>query len=342
MTTIFQDYVAEAQIILKNYPIKPNLIKQTQLDSKKAVWYVKTDENSYALKRYTLTREKWSKIISAYYYLFRKDFNIAPLIATNDFKPWIISDNNFYLLTNWVKGDLPDLTNIKDIIKITESIANLHLHSKEYTPQTREYEDTDIELKRKHGLLLEYKYHAENKKNEEFSLIYLKYFEYFFNSWEAALQKLAKSNYKELVKNLDKDPCLCLNNFTPSNFSLDANNNLWILHLDNINIDLPISDLRQFICKIMYVNGAWDKDIFSQIMESYLKIYPLTKEELKLLLIDLQVPHMFFNIATNYFLLSIDKAAASTLTASLNKAIALEKEKPLILNDFWKLIKPSD
>ncbi|SMB92677.1 spore coat protein, CotS family [Desulfonispora thiosulfatigenes DSM 11270] len=342
MATIFRDYVAEAQFILKSYPIKPNIIKQTQYDSKKAVWFVKTNENSYALKRYTLTKEKWSNIISAYYFLFQKGFNIAPLIVTNSFKPWIVSDNNFYILTNWVKGDLPNFENIDDILKITKSIANLHLYSKEYTPQTREYKDNNIELKRKQGLLLEYKYEAENQKNDEFSLLYLKHFEYFFESWENTSQNFNKSAYKKLIKNLDTMPCLCLNSFAPLNFSLDTSENIWILHLDKIHIDLPVLDLRQFIFKIMYTNDCWDKKVLSQIMKKYLEIYPLTEEELNLLLIDLQIPHLFFNISTRYFLFPASKTTQATLTKILHKAIKLEKEKKLVLKDFWELIKTSD
>lgn len=336
--SILRDYVAEAQFILKNYPIEPMIVKQHQYNNKKAVWFIKTKDHSYALKRYTLTKEKWEKIISAYYYLYQKEINIGSLIVSNNYKPWIAHNNNYYILTSWVKGSLPDFTNPQDITKLTKNIANLHQQSKEYTPSTRDYKDKCSEIQRKQGLLLEYKYEAENTSKESFSRIYLKNFKHFFDIWEDGTNNYCNSTYEKCMKKLKEKPCLCLNSFSPQNFSLDKDGNLWTLHLDKICIDFPTTDLRQLLFKIMYINEDWNEEIFSKIIKNYMKVNNLTKDELKLLLTDLEMPHLFFNISSHYYLFPNNTAYKAKLTTNLTNAIELESKKTKLLQKFWELV----
>lgn len=332
------DYVAEAQLILKYYPVQVLLLKKYHCENNKAVWFVKTHDKNLALKRYDLTKEQWNKMISVYYFFSQNGVNIAPLVTTKDYKTWVSWGNKYYILSNWVKINNPDFKAMSDIIKLTQGVANIHLCSKNYSPKSRDYKDKYTEIRRKQGLLLEYRYEAENNLTDSFSQIYLQNFQYFFDLWESIGIAFKNELYDKWLSMINKQPCICLNSFSPQNFSLDNNSKLWLLHLDNVCIDLPILDLRQLLFKIMYIREAWDEQIFINILKEYLKIYPLNNDQLTLLLADLKTPHLFFNVATNYFLFSNNEQIKNRLTNSLLKAIKLEKEKINLLKNFWNFL----
>jgi len=333
--SIIKDYVAEAQLIIKKYPVHT---------SKKAVWFIKTHYQNYALKRYLLDKEQWKFMISAYKYLSQEVNNVAPLINTKDNQPWVTHDNHYYMLTNWVKGHMPNYDNKTDLEMLTHGIANLHIASQEYKPYNKEeYKANKLggwsdEIRRKQGLLLEYKYEVENQTSEKFSKIYLKNFQDFFELYEEVAEVFESSIYKEWVKKIEKNPCLCVNSFSPKNFSLGEEKKVWLLHLDNICIDLPARDLRKLLFKVMYLKGKWCAETLAMIMKNYLQLYPLSENELRVVIAELKAPHLFSNITSRYFLDKNCQWSKEKFTNHLIKAIKLENQKLNILARFWKIL----
>ena len=124
------DYVADAQLVLKKYPINLFLIKKYQFQDKKAVWFIKTSKDLLSLKRYALDEQKWQAMISAYDFLSKKGGNISPLIYTWDNKPWVYSKDYYYILSPWVKGKPANYLNQENVISIAQAAAKIHSLSK--------------------------------------------------------------------------------------------------------------------------------------------------------------------------------------------------------------------
>lgn len=341
--SIIRDYVAEASTVLKKYPIQAFFIKKYQYRTKKAVWFVKTNQKNYALKRYLLDKKQWDMMISTYNFFSKEVNNVAPLINSKDDKPWVIYDNNYYILTNWVKGETPDYTNPDDLTKLVQGIAKLHLAARNYKETQKDNIDKHLgrwplETRRKQGLLLEYKYEAENRISEAFCKLYLKHYQNYFELFEEVAEIFESRLYQKWVNKVKETPCLCVNGFSPQNFSLGEKENFWLLHLDNICLDLPAKDLRKLIFKTMYIKGKWCPETFSLIMKIYLELYPLTRDELKVLLAELKAPHLFVNITTKFFLNRKPHWSKEKFNSYLIKAIKLEQNKLDVLNRFWHLI----
>lgn len=340
---IIKDFVADASTVLKHYPVQTLFIRKFQYSSKKAVWFVKTNKANFALKKYELDDKQWKSMISAYIYLSKEVNNVAPLLTTKDNKLWVKYKDSYYILTNWVKGFTPQYTNNENLTKLTQGIAFLHCAAQNYQAQHMENKEKflgrwPIDTRRKQGLLLEYKYEAENISKQNFPKLYLKHYQRFFELYEEIAEVFEDKSYQQWVEKVKQHPCLCVNGFSPHNFSLGENNNLWLLHLDNICLDLPARDIRKLVHKTMYLKDQWCPETFSLIMTNYLKIHPLSQAELKILLAELKSPYLFFNVATNFFLLGQKKCPPEEYEKLLVKALKFEKGKQDMLARFWHLL----
>lgn len=340
---IYKDYVKDASVVIRQYPINVLLIKKHQYRADKAVWFIKGNNKNYALKRYLLDKDQWQIMISAYNYLSNEVNNVAPLINTANNQPWFIYDNCYYILTNWVKGRKPDYTDSDDLIKLTKGIAQLHQAAQNYkipdiTKIDKELGNWPLLTRRKQGLLLEYKYEAEADTNDSINKLYLKHYQKFFELYEEVAEVFEGNSYNQWVKKLKKAPCLCVNGFSPHNFSLGEKDLFWLLHIDNICLDLPARDLRKLIFKTMYLKSNWCPKTFSLIIQKYLEICPLSKDELKVLLAELKAPHLFFNVTTNYFFNQKPLWTKEKYKTLLINAIKFEQNKLDTLNHFWQLV----
>ncbi|NLW23728.1 MAG: CotS family spore coat protein [Clostridia bacterium] len=344
MNDFVKDYVADAQVVLKSFPIVAFSIKKYQFLPKKSVWFVKTNQKNYALKRYLLNEEQWQFMISAYDRLSQEKIKyVAPLTKTKSGQLWIKYNGYYYILSDWVKGTVPDYTNERDLSMLAQGIAQLHLTSPSYNLPYKEHAEKNLgrwpeEMRRKQGLLLEYKYEAENESSVFFSKLYLRNYQIFFELFEEAAKTIESPLYSHWVKKIKKNTCLCINGFSPRNFSLGKEDTVWFLHLDNICIDLPARDLRKLLFKVMYINNTWDPHLFSLILRDYLQIHPLTTDELKVLLAELKAPHLFLNIASKYYLNRKPKWSKELFNSILTKTLRLEYEKLEVLKKFWQLI----
>lgn len=335
------DYVADAQLVLKKYPINLFLIKKYQFQDKKAVWFIKTSKDLLSLKRYALDEQKWQAMISAYDFLSKKGGNISPLIYTWDNKPWVYSKDYYYILSPWVKGKPANYLNQENVISIAQAVAKIHSLSKNFRVPKDSYWQEYLgswpeKTRRKQGLLLEYRYQSENLLPQTFAKVYLDNFQTFFSLLEDVSEAFEGPLYREWVKKISREPCLCLNGFSPRNFSV-GKDKTWILHIDNICIDLPARDLRKFLYQVMSTKETWCKETFATIMKEYLKLYPLSDDELKILLAELKTPYHFMNITSRYFLQE-DSSKLENFSTLLNKTLKLEQSKFSLLYRFWQLI----
>ncbi|KJS22146.1 MAG: hypothetical protein VR72_07265 [Clostridiaceae bacterium BRH_c20a] len=341
--SIYKDYVKDASTVIKEYPIQVMYIKRYLYQSNKAVWHIKSNNKNYALKRYLLNKDQWNVMISAYNYLSKEVNNVAPLIHTKNAEPWVMDNDCYYILTNWVKGRPPDYSNSEDITKLTRGIAELHQAAKDYKVPAilkidKHLGKWPLLTRRKQGLLLEYKYEAETNSSDIFCKLYLKHYQNFFELFEEVSEVFESKIYGDWVDKIKRSPCLCVNGFLPQNFSLGEENAFWLLHLDNICLDLPARDLRKLIFKTMYFQKNWCANTVSLILRNYLDIYPLSKEELRVLLAELKAPHIFFNVTTNYFLKQKPNWSKEIFRSKMINAIRFEQNKIDILSRFWQLV----
>ena len=169
----------------------------------------------------------------------------------------------------------------------------------------------------------------EKKQKNEFELLYLNYYDDFYEQGVVAAKKLSKTNYKELLQESIKEGAVCHGNYTYHNIIMlknkvdtlsknfvppgwvnkqslsvadlgGASNPIATTNFEKSYIGLQICDLYQFIRKVMEKND-WDIMYGSNIIEAYDRVKSISKEEMNILYLLLLYPEKFWKITNFYY-----------------------------------------
>ena len=240
-----------------------------------------------------------------------------------------------YMVKNWFWGEECNLKDLSQIEMASANLARLHIVLKgvEFTrgqlehnisgklPET--FEKRNRELKRVKS------YIRDKRQKNEFEILYLNFYEEFYEQGLEATELLRCSAYNKALEDSVRQKIVCHGNYTYHNIIMLSNkkeavtktyippgwinqqplsvaavssesNMIATTNFDKSHIGLQITDLYQFIRKVMEKND-WDILYGSNIIEAYDKIRPISKEELGILYVLLLYPEKFWKITNFYF-----------------------------------------
>lgn len=241
---------------------------------------INTESGKYVIKKY--------KDINIYDYLLSRDFNYFPKIIDYD------SD---YMLTEYIEEIEYDIDEkASDLFKL---LSLLHSKTSYYiTVSSDEYKELYERIKNNLDDLNNYYNNIFiNSLNIEYPspALYLieKNISIFFSAINYLYFKLDEW-YKKAINNNKKRVCTLYNNIDLNNL-LKSREKTYLLSLDNTITDTPILDLYNFYKKY------GDSFSFESLLESYEKVFPLSKEEKELLIILICIPDkVVINNSINY------------------------------------------
>lgn len=241
-----------------------------------------------------------------------------------------------YIVKNWFWGEECNLKELSQIEMASANLAKLHsiLKGVEFTKDQIEYnidgnlqetfEKRNRELKRVKG------YIRDKRQKNEFEILYMNLYDEFYAQGIEAVKKLADSAYRQLMDESVSNRLVSHGNYNYHNIIMLKNKNEaisktyipsgWInyqpvsaadissdwskaiatTNFEKARIGLQISDLYQFIRKVMEKND-WDLLYGNNIIEAYDRIRPISKEELGILYILLLYPEKFWKITNFYY-----------------------------------------
>lgn len=240
-----------------------------------------------------------------------------------------------YIMKNWFWGEECNLKELSQIEMAAANLANLHrlLSGIEFSEEQLEHnitpDLTDIFEKRNRELKRVKGYIRDKRQKNEFELLYLNYYDAFYEQGVRAYQSLGSTDYAELKKSAIENGTVCHGNYTYHNIIMmkpkaDAINKTYIppgwvnkhplsvaelgggtipiatTNFEKCYVGLQITDLYQFIRKVMEKND-WDILYGSNIIDAYDNVKPITKEELNLLYLLLLYPEKFWKITNFYY-----------------------------------------
>lgn len=239
-----------------------------------------------------------------------------------------------YIMKNWFWGEECDLKDLSQIEAACVNLARLHciLQDVDFTKEQMDhnispnlmetFDKRNRELKRIRA------YIRDKRQKNEFELLYLNYYETFYEQGQQAAKQLEASNYTLMLKEAIRKRSVCHGNYTYHNIIMLKNkadamvktyvppgwvnkqplsvaeigsscDNIATTNFEKSYIGLQIFDLYQFIRKVMEKND-WDILYGNNILEAYHRIKPLSRDELWLLYLLLLYPEKFWKI-TNYY-----------------------------------------
>ena len=240
-----------------------------------------------------------------------------------------------YIMKNWFWGEECNLKELSQIEAASANLARIHsiLTDVDFTKEQLEHNISPDLMetfdKRNRELKRVKAYIREKKQKNEFELLYLNYYDTFYEQGLLAADRLTSSSYIRQIEEAVNRHSVCHGNYTYHNIIMlksktDAMSKNYIppgwvnkqpLTATDINvggsmmvttnfeksyIGLQISDLYQFIRKVMEKND-WDILYGSNIIEAYDRVKPISKEELRILYLLLLYPEKFWKITNFYY-----------------------------------------
>lgn len=317
---------------LKKYPLKVYNIYRAR-----GAYLLETDCGLKLFKSYEGSRNRamFEHIVKEHLYMHGYH-NIDLYVKTTDGD--IIAEDQSggrYIVKNWFWGEECNLKELAQIETASANLARLHsiLKEVELTGDQIEhnidsnlqetFEKRNRELKRVKG------YIRDKRQKNEFEVLFLNFYEEFYAQGIEAVKKLADSAYRQIMDESVKKRLISHGNYNYHNIimlknksdvsvkagntsgwtyyqsisaadiSCDWGKTIATTNFEKARIGLQISDLYQFIRKVMEKND-WDVLYGNSIIEAYDRIRPISKGELGILYILLLYPEKFWKV-TNYY-----------------------------------------
>ncbi|MDF2486935.1 MAG: hypothetical protein K0R46_3103 [Herbinix sp.] len=276
-----------------------------------------------------------------------------------------------YIMKNWFWGEECNLRELSQVEYAAANLARLHniLRDVDFTNEQLEHNISPDLMetfdKRNRELKRVKAYIREKKQKNEFELLYLNYYEAFYEQGLLAAGRLTNSAYTRLMEEAIRDRSVCHGNYTYHNIIIlkskteaisknyvppgwvnrqplsateltGASNNIATTNFEKSFIGLQIYDLYQFIRKVMEKND-WDILYGSNIIEAYNQVKLLSKEELQVLYLLLLYPEKFWKI-TNFYYNGKKSWVSGRNTQKLNMIGEQNEKKEMFLHKLESIL----
>jgi Ser/Thr protein kinase RdoA (MazF antagonist) len=276
-----------------------------------------------------------------------------------------------YIMKNWFWGEECNLKELSQIEAAASNLARLHLLLKDvdFTKEQLEHNISPDLMetfdKRNRELKRVKAYIREKRQKNEFELLYLNYYDVFYEQGITAAERLTSSSYNALMTEAVRQRSVCHGNYTYHNIIMqkskaDAMSKAYVppgwinkqplsvtdlgaggsmiatTNFEKSYIGLQISDLYQFVRKVMEKND-WDILYGNNIIEAYDRVKPISRNELYILYLLLLYPEKFWKI-TNFYYNGKKSWVSGRNTQKLNIIGEQNAKKEIFLNKLESIL----
>lgn len=296
--------ISQSEIIMLAEVLKHYDFRVSSVDKVRSAYKVCTDKGAFCLKRVSHGYRKAKKSYYILEHLQEKGFDsVADYYNTKGGRALIKYKDAAFYLTNWIDGREADFSDISEILRCSELLAQFHNYGKDFKApkhikirsQSKKWKKTFSKYRDQMG---EFRAAIDKLKlKSEFDYTYRSCIDYYYRQAELAVMILERSGYNELCDFYENENNICHDSFYYQNILVDKDNKLYIVDLESCQYDIPMSDLGKFIRRILSKKKfKWDFDLCRRIIESYCRVRPMTREEYTILLAMLVFPHKFWKL----------------------------------------------
>ena len=237
-------------------------------------------------------------------------------------------DDNPCVLKDWQEGRECDTSSAFDVEAASAHLAQLHTMM--VWPQAegeRLYAGECLtEVWRRHNQELKKvnEFVRKRKQKTEFESLFLKQYPEYARQAREALEMLEDSGYEALRRASVEAGEMCHGNYNQHNIYFLGKKQIFTSNFEKCGYDIPVSDLYQFVRKIME-KQEWSLRMGKRMIEAYERIRPLSEGERKYLFIRLCYPEKFWKLANQYY--NCRKACLSGKNGEKLKKLAVQEEK---------------
>lgn len=344
--------------ILSLYPFDVQSITLLTNKSGRTTWRVETEQGTKILKRVVMKPARMLLIAEGHEHLQENGLQIAAIHRTKAGAICVGAENSAYVLYDLHEGKEVLYYDKRQMLQIMEFIGKFHQASAGYMPH--ETSKKRSRLGKWHKLfrwklqelegnkMLAIKSDLENNlpapavidpemeqtwMSDQFSRMVIESIDEMILRGKQALAELDEGHYEKWSMQCLESRMFCQQDFTLARF-IELEEGLAMKELHSITADLPSRDLRVILNKVMKKMSVWDHDLVLELLRTYDKTNPLTKDQYRVLWTDLKFPHLFCSIVHKYFLGQKTSWSDEKYIWALQNIVAVEQSKQKFLSDF--------
>ncbi|WDV44143.1 CotS family spore coat protein [Clostridiaceae bacterium M8S5] len=328
------DLIQLAKIVLSQYNITSDNITIMQNEGIKTLWKVVTDDSKYCLKRLKQPHEKCIFTVNAQIHIYNQGGKVPKIYKNENNEPITYLTGESFVLYSFITNKTLNFKNNHHLSLALKGLAHFHKHSLGYIPPK------ECKISSKVGRMPSQYVSMRNRMAKWKSIAlanktstnntYVKHVDSIICLADEVLKLLNHSKYELLTDFENHCFPLCHQDYGSGNV-LCHDNDFYVIDLDGVTYDLPTRDLRKILGKRMSKNSSLDNNFINTMLDCYTNVYPLSVDEIELLLIDMMFPHWFFADVKNIF-----KKNKNVEPSKINNTARFEHKKFNILQDMLK------
>lgn len=203
-----------------------------------------------------------------------------------------------YILKDYIVGTECNTQNENELIIAFRELARLHKilegYQGELPSNMKEETGTMWDICQKHyrEMVNVKNYIKSKKKKNEFEMLFQNNYGHFEENAKNAIKELGETKEHVIAK------IICHGDFTQHNI-VKTEKGWRIVNFEHINYNYPVTDLCNFLRKIMEKNN-WNQQLGEGLLESYGSLRRLTEAEWRQLGLMLLFPEKFWKIMNHY------------------------------------------
>lgn len=234
-----------------------------------------------------------------YYEVDQLLYNIQgnPISKNNDDKNFIMKD--------WYEGRECDPKSAGEIVEAVKNLSKLHRILRQPTLDSERlvsyyFHDRQGIMVRHCQELKRIANYIQNKKQKTpFENLYMSLYPEFYGQACTAIKALQGETYQNLLKKALEGRSLCHGDYTHHNV-LMSKNRVATVNFENLNLNIQVNDLYQFMRKILEKNH-WNLILGQKMLEAYQQEGFLDRQTMTYLYTLFLFPEKFWKIANHYY-----------------------------------------
>lgn len=269
--------------------------------------------------------------------------NTATYIKTKKENYFVKHKSFIFYATEWIDGNECDLKDFNEAVSCVQLLAQFHFAASKINVSNLQVKNN---LKNWSKIfnsnlydLEKFKKIIDNKKiKNDFDMMYYNCIDDYYSRGLFSLNLLNNSEYYKLSRAAGEKKTLCHNSFYYQNI-IKKDNTLYLIDLDSIFIDLQINDLGKLLRRLMFKKEySWNFEIALKLINAYKSVYPLSKNELEVMLTLIVFPHKFWKLGKKRYLKNKNWTEGK-YTHKLNNIVKFNDLQQNFLENYMNYIK---
>lgn len=291
--------------VLQGFGLKPRSVTKHKL-----FYICNTDKGTKLIKRMAAEEEK-AKSSILFQHNIKEDLFSQGYKSLDRFnisiknEPFYILDGSAYIATDYLPYRESNFSNADEFKNIVKNVAVMHSLAK----STAVIKDTNNQLKKNSiddlyysslDKLITFKKNiTKYKQLSDFDVLFYKNYDYYILCLDKWFVSIKKSKYEEMNNKAVQDGRIC-HNLLKEEYILINKNDIYITNFSECSYGHFLNDLTSIIKRHFKANTERPLCV-TEIIDTYHKSNPLTKQDIELLYAMLIFPDKFIKICTQYY-----------------------------------------